>query len=79
MSNRDRGDSGQYRPEYTDEAFLDAVRENEPATTSEIAAAVGCVRQSADYRLRQLREEGLVTNKKVGPSLVWMLEEGTDD
>lgn len=45
-------------------------------TTTEGAQAVGCVRQNADYRLRQLQDEGRVSNKKVGASLVWMLSEG---
>lgn len=78
MANRDRDERGRYRQEYTDEDFLDAVREHEPATTSEVAEAVGCVRQNADYRLRQLREAGRVESKKVGPSLVWMISGGED-
>lgn len=53
--------------------YLDAVRENEPAATSEVADAVGVTRQGADYRLRQLEEEGKVRSKMVGNSLVWML------
>lgn len=61
----------------SDEEYLDAVRENEPAATTEIADTVGVARQSADYRLRQLKEGGKVVNKKVGPSLVWMLTEDT--
>lgn len=73
MDDRNRDGHGRYREEYTEEEFLDAVREHEPATTSEVAEAVGCVRQNADYRLRQLREAEKVDNKKVGPSLVWMV------
>jgi predicted transcriptional regulator len=80
MADRKRNDRGRYTVEYSDEAFLDAVREHEPATTTEVAEAVGCVRQNADYRLRQLEEHGTVTSKKAGPSLVWMLthQEGAD-
>lgn len=73
MADRDRDDRGRYREEYAEEDFLDAVRENEPATTSEVAATVGCVRQNADYRLRQLEAAGRVESKKVGPALVWMV------
>lgn len=61
---------------HSDEAYLDAVREFEPAATSEIAAAVGVVRQSADYRLRKLEDEGKVTSKKIGNSLAWSLADG---
>lgn len=57
------------------EDYLDAVREHEPAATREVAESVGVTRQGADYRLRQLREEGLVRCKKVGRELVWMLVE----
>lgn len=78
MADRDRDEQGRYQEEYVDEDFLDAVREHEPATTTEIAEAVGCVRQNADYRLRQLKEDGRVTSKKVGPSVVWLIPEDSD-
>lgn len=48
-----------------------AVREYEPAATSEIAAELGIARQSADYCLRNLREERRIESKKIGASLVW--------
>jgi len=62
-----------------DDEYLDAVREHEPAATSEIADTVGVTRQGADYRLRQLEENGKIRSKMVGNSLVWMLEEGADE
>lgn len=55
-----------------DEAFLDAITELEPAGTQEVADAIGVERQSADYRLRRLRDEGKVRSKKIGGTLVWM-------
>jgi predicted nucleotidyltransferase len=55
--------------------YIDAVREHEPAGTKEIADVVGVARQSADYRLRRLEEEGIVTSKKIGNSLAWSLVE----
>lgn len=51
--------------------YLDAVREHEPASTREVADAVGVTRQGADYRLRQLSDEGLVESKLAGNSLIW--------
>lgn len=57
-----------------DGAFVDAVRDHEPAATAEIAEAVGIARQSAGYRLKQLEEQGRVASKKVGPARVWMIE-----
>lgn len=61
------------RQQYDDSAFLTAVRENEPASTSEVADSVGCTRRNADYRLRRLRDEDRVHSKEVGNSLVWFL------
>lgn len=58
---------------HSDEEYLDAVREHQPAATSEVAAAVGVARQSADYRLRQLEDDGKVTSKRIGNSLAWSL------
>ncbi|WP_160135332.1 winged helix-turn-helix domain-containing protein [Halococcus salsus] len=68
----ERDEQGQFTKKYSTEEILAAVHEYEPASTTEIANAVGFARQNADYRLRQLQEEGKVRSKKVGPSLVWM-------
>ncbi|PSP60217.1 hypothetical protein BRC73_03250, partial [Halobacteriales archaeon QH_7_66_37] len=59
-----RDTHGRYTSEYADEEILKAVREHAPASTKEIADAVGCSRQNADRRLRQLRERGAVASKK---------------
>jgi predicted transcriptional regulator len=77
MTDETRDERGQFAPEYADEGFLDAVRAHEPAGTSEVADAVGCTTQNADYRLRQLRDAGYVESKKVGRSLVWTLADDT--
>jgi len=74
--DREREESGEYAPTVTDREVLEAVEKNEPAATSEVAEEVGIVRQAADYRLRQLREEARVRNKKIGASLVWFREGG---
>jgi predicted transcriptional regulator len=42
----------------------------------EIAEAVGVTRQGADYRLRQLREDGKVEAQMIGNSLVWSMPDG---
>ena len=64
-------DSGKIAQKYTKEDFLKAVAELEPASTSEVAEAVGCSRRNADVRLRRLEDEGMVKSKMVGNSLVW--------
>ena len=61
---------------HSDEEYLDAVREHEPAATSEIAEVVGVARQSADYRLRKLEDDRKVASKKIGNSLAWSLADG---
>ena len=68
---REREESGEYAPSVTDEEILEAVETHEPAATSEVGEEVGVVRQTADYRLRQLRDEERVRSKKIGASLVW--------
>jgi DNA-binding transcriptional ArsR family regulator len=67
------------REQHSTAEYIDAVREHEPAGTTEIADAVGVARQSADYRLRQLEDQGLVTSKKIGNSLAWSLVEDAID
>ena len=73
MTEEQRNERGQFTPQYDDEEVLDAVRDHEPAGTSEVADALGCTTQNADYRLRKLRDAGRVESKKVGRSLVWTL------
>jgi predicted transcriptional regulator len=73
--DRERNEGGQFEPEYTDEEVVEAVAENEPAGTTEVADELGIARQSADYRLRRLLDDERVSKKKVGNSLVWSVEE----
>jgi hypothetical protein len=75
---RARSATGEFAETYPVGEFLAAVRDHAPASTKEVADAVGCTRQNADYRLRQLRGDGEVRSKKVGASLVWMLAEGRE-
>jgi predicted transcriptional regulator len=68
----ERNEEGRFTAKYSAEEILAAVHEHAPASTTEVADAVGFARQNANYRLRQLEDEGEVRSKKVGPSLVWM-------
>ena len=67
-------DTGVIKQEYEDEEFVDAVRENEPATTKEVMDVVGVSRTAALYRLNKLEDEGVLTSKEAGTSLVWMVK-----
>lgn len=60
--------------QYSDGDFLEAIEAGNQGT-GEIADYVGCERRTADYRLRQLRDEGKVTADKIGRTLVWSLSE----
>ena len=68
-----RGNDGRFTPKQTAEDILEAVDTHEPAATSEVASELGVTRQSVDYRLRKMRDEGVVLSKKIGASLVWYL------
>ena len=68
---RERNEGGRFEPDHTDGEVLEAVRNHEPAGTREVADELGIARQSADYRLRRLLDEGRVSKEKVGNSLVW--------
>lgn len=68
--------SGKYTDAYSDDDFLEALREEDGvAGTGDIADSVGCTRRNALNRLRELEESSQVTSKEVGRSLVWMLIE----
>lgn len=67
------------RRQYSDEDFLRAVENHEPASTSEVADEVGCTRRNADVRLKRLAEEGKVKRKKIAASQVWSLVRADDE
>ncbi len=71
MTEPDRNDQGRFTPQHSDEEVIEAVQKHEPAATSEVAEELNIERQSADYRLRNLYEEGSIDMKKIGASLVW--------
>lgn len=74
MEDKERNEDGRYKPEHTDDDFICAVEQHEPAGTKEVADELGIARQGADYRLRRLEEEKKVSKKKVGNSLVWSIK-----
>ncbi len=74
MGERTRdGSTGQFTGEVTADDVVAAVRAHDPAATSEIGDELGVSRQAADRRLRRLRDDGRVSSKKIGASLVWFL------
>ena len=73
MGERTRDTSGRYKSNVTDDDVVAAVRAHDPAATSEVADAVDVTRQAVDRRLRRLRDDGRVSSKKIGASLVWFM------
>ncbi len=70
--NRDKS-TGQFAGEVTADDVVAAVRAHDPAATSEVGDELGVSRQAADRRLRRLRDDGRVSSKKIGASLVWFM------
>lgn len=64
-------DTGQFAAEVSDEELLEAVREADHATTSNISEAVGLKHRSGYDRLEKLEEDGLVEREKVNARLVF--------
>jgi len=59
---------------YSDDQFEQAVRDHSPASTSEVAETVGCTRQLADTRLKELVESTDLKLKQVAKVSVWYYE-----
>ena len=66
-------ESGKIEEYYPDQEFLNAVGEHDPASTSEVADAVGCTRRNALNRLKTLDDAGQIKSKDAGGSFVWLL------
>ena len=75
MAGIDRDDeSGQYTKTYSQEEFLEALERLGPeAGTQEIADEVGCNRDTAYRRLRNLEEENEVESRKIGMVRLWSI------
>jgi predicted transcriptional regulator len=59
---------------YSDEQFEEAVKDHSPASTSEVAETVGCTRQLADTRLKELAESTELEHKQIAKVSVWYYE-----
>lgn len=73
MADRD-DETGQYSETYPLEDFIDALQSiGGSAGTQEVADAVGCKYRTANAKLHDLEEQGLVSSRKVGNAYLWML------
>ncbi|WP_244605259.1 winged helix-turn-helix domain-containing protein [Halorussus halobius] len=71
MPGRDE-ETGRYTGQYSTDDFLHAINAGGGvAGTGEIADHVGCAHDTAYKRLQEMEEEGLVSSRKVGNTLLW--------
>ncbi|ELY68861.1 winged helix-turn-helix domain-containing protein [Natrinema versiforme] len=73
MSDRSRDDETQrFNDEYTDDDFLNAVRECPVASTTEIAERLGCNQSTAYRRLTKLEDDDEVMSESLSANArVW--------
>jgi len=72
----DRDEHGRISPKVTDEELVEAVRENEPASTTDVSEAVGIQANPTRDRLKRLSEDedSPISGQKVGNSFVWTVK-----
>jgi len=72
----DRDEHGRISPKVTDEELVEAVRGNEPASTTDVSEAVGIQANPTRDRLKRLSEDkdSPVNGQKVGNSFVWTVK-----
>jgi len=71
MPGRDE-ETGRYTGQYSTDDFLNAISaEGGMAGTGEIADRVDCAHDTAYKRLQEMEEDGLVSSRKVGNTLLW--------
>lgn len=69
--------SGRYNREFELSEFISALEEIGPTSTSNIAESVGCSRDLAYRRLKELEEEGAVSGELIGGNYRWsVLDDG---
>lgn len=67
----ERDDDNRFTPQFEDGAFIDAIKELDDATTREVAEIVGCQKETARQRLKELAKRGAVIERQVGYQSVW--------
>lgn len=79
MSDRD-DETGRYTGKYPTDDFIDAISsEGGMAGTGDIADIVGCAHDTAYKRLQKMEEDGLVSAKNVGNTLLWRVSNDFDE
>jgi DNA-binding Lrp family transcriptional regulator len=66
--------SGRYNREFELSDFIAALQKTGPASTSKVAEEVGCSRDLAYRRLKELEEEGAVSGELIGGNYRWSVD-----
>jgi hypothetical protein len=69
-ANRDE-ETGRFKREFPLSSFLDEVDTLDPATTTDVADAIGCSYDLAYRRLKELEDSGDVEAQQVGNTFIW--------
>ena len=73
---RERDEHGRFTETVTEERVLEALgpadRMSDPKSAQQVADVLGCTRQAADKKLRELEKDGKVHKFQFGPrSVAW--------
>lgn len=74
VKNRDE-ESGQYTETVTDDEIIAYLSDQNGAGTTDVADHFDYKQPSAYRRLKRLEDEGRVTSRKIGGSLLWSVAE----
>jgi CRP-like cAMP-binding protein len=74
MPRQRDAETGRYDETYPPETFVEAIADLGASSTTEIAEHVGCDRRTAYVKLTGLRDDGEVSSRKVGQTLLWSLD-----
>jgi predicted HTH transcriptional regulator len=67
-------ETGKFSSSFSDEALLDAVSQNEPVGTTDLAQMFDCTQQAAYQRLVALEDDEKIESKLIGGARVWMVD-----
>lgn len=71
-------DSGKFQEKYSDEEFIDALRELGGGGTNDVADELNCPYRTTYDRLKALEESGEIESKTVGRTNFWDVSEPDD-
>ena len=79
-AGRERDEQGRLVEQYPPQDFLEAIKDlGGIAGTGEIYRHVGCDHRTAYKKLSDLADEGILTKRNAGNTMLWSLAETVDD